>query len=261
MRSVEIHKVPRARRLVTEALKVGRGKVPIHGVIDVDVTDARRCLGETDPPLSMTAFVAACVGRAAASHPDVHAYLDWRGRHVVHHHVDIATLVEVATPTGRIPLAHLIVDAHTRSVADISGELRAIQRDPAASPGGRLLRRGLSLVTAVPGLVGLGYRLANRSVRMRRMTGTVSVTAVGMFGGGGGFGISAPTIPTLGIVVGGIARRPRVVGEQIVIRDVLELTISVDHRIVDGAPAARFVADLRRQIESAELVATPTEAS
>jgi hypothetical protein len=36
------------------------------------------------------------------------------------------------------------------------------------------------------------------------------------------------------------------------VRDVLDLTVSVDHNVVDGAPAARFVADLRSAIESPE---------
>lgn len=254
MGSVEVRKVPRSRRMVTEALKVGRGQVPIHGMVDVDVTTARERLKAADPPLSMTAFVAAAVGRAAARHPEVHAYLNWRGRLVIHRHVDLATLFEVTTPAGTFPLAHLIVDAHTRSVAEISEEIRAVKHDPSASPGGRVLRRGLPVIAAVPGVVGLGYRLASRSVRLRARTGTVALTSVGMFGGGGGFGISAPTIQSLAVVVGGITSRPRVVDGRITSRQVMDLTITVDHRIVDGAPAARFTADLRQLLESDELL-------
>ncbi len=238
---------------MTEALRVGRSKVPIHGMVDVDVTEARRRLRAVDPPLSTTALVTAAVGRAAARHPEVHAYLDWRGRLVLHRHVDIATLFEVTTSAGTFPLAHLVVDAHTRSVAEISAEIRAIQGDPSASPGGRLLGRGLSRVAAVPGLIGLGYRLANRSVRLRERTGTAAVTSVGMFGGGSGFGIAAPTVPSLGIVVGGISPRPRVVDGEIVVREVMDLTITVDHRTVDGAAAARFTAELRHLLETADL--------
>jgi pyruvate/2-oxoglutarate dehydrogenase complex dihydrolipoamide acyltransferase (E2) component len=80
------------------------------------------------------------------------------------------------------------------------------------------------------------------------------VTSVGMFGGGGGFGIGFPTPIALGLVVGGVSPRPRAVDGEVEIRDVLDLTVSVDHNVVDGAPAARFAADLRRLIESAELL-------
>jgi pyruvate/2-oxoglutarate dehydrogenase complex dihydrolipoamide acyltransferase (E2) component len=46
-----------------------------------------------------------------------------------------------------------------------------------------------------------------------------------------------------------MSRRPRVLGDQIALRDVLDLTVTVDHNVVDGAPAARFGADLRRRME------------
>jgi len=254
MRSIEVRKVPRNRRLVVGSLKVGRGQIPVHGLIDVDITRARERLKTFDPPLSMTAYVAACVGRAAALHPEVHGYRNWRGRLVLHRQVDIATLIEVPTPTGTFPLAHLIVDTQSRSVADISAEIRTLQHDPEATRNQQMLNRGLPLIATIPGLVRLGYQLANRSVRLRRRVGTVSLTAIGMFGGGAGFGIAAPTLLTLGILVGGISRQPRIVDDEVAARQIMNLTITVDHTIVDGAPAARFTADLRRLLETAELL-------
>jgi pyruvate/2-oxoglutarate dehydrogenase complex dihydrolipoamide acyltransferase (E2) component len=73
----------------------------MHGLLEVDVTEARRQLGDHDPPLSMTAFVIAAVARAVAVHPEVHAYRNWRGRLIRHRHVDVQTLVEVPTDRGR----------------------------------------------------------------------------------------------------------------------------------------------------------------
>lgn len=184
----------------------------------------------------------------------MHGYRNWRGRLVLHRQVDIATLIEVPTPTGTFPLAHLIVDTQSRSAADISDEIRTLQHDPEATHSQRLVNRGLPLIASVPGLVRLGYQVANRSVRLRRRVGTVSLTAVGMFGGGAGFGIAAPTLLTLGILVGGISSQARIVDDEVAIRQIMNLTITVDHTIVDGAPAARFAADLRRLLETAELL-------
>ena len=89
-----------------------------------------------------------------------------------------------------------------------------------------------------------------RSVRAHELAGTVQVTAVGMFAGGGGFALAPPTLASVLVVVGGPSRRPRVVGEQIAVRDVLDLTVTVDHNVVDGAPATRFGADLRHRMET-----------
>jgi hypothetical protein len=47
---------------------------PMVGLVDVDVTKANRLLASHEPPWSLTTFVVASVARAAAAHPDVHAY-------------------------------------------------------------------------------------------------------------------------------------------------------------------------------------------
>jgi hypothetical protein len=65
---------------------------------------------------------------------------------------------------------------------------------------------------------------------------------------GGGWGIPVPN-HTLQLTLGGIARKPGVIDDRIEIREYLSVTISFDHDIVDGAPAARFVQHLRELVE------------
>jgi pyruvate/2-oxoglutarate dehydrogenase complex dihydrolipoamide acyltransferase (E2) component len=252
-RHVDMRPFPSNRRLVTGALRAGRRTVPMHGLLDLDVTDATRLLAAHDPPLSFTAFVIAATGRAVASHPDVHAYRNWLGQLVVHRHVDVSTIVEIATPQGPFPLVHTVRDADIREVTDLSAELHRVKSSPfppqrAASQ--RLVRVG----TRMPGAIRLLYALLSRSVRLRQRSGTVTVTAIGMFAHGGGFALAPLTLMSLQIVVGGITERPRVVNGHVEIRKVLDLTVSVDHNVVDGGPAARFGAELRHQIETAEIL-------
>jgi pyruvate/2-oxoglutarate dehydrogenase complex dihydrolipoamide acyltransferase (E2) component len=81
-------------------------------------------------------------------------------------------------------------------------------------------------------------------------SGTVFVTAVGMFGKGhSGWGI-ATTPHSLGLVVGSIASKPAVIEGRIEPREILNLTVLFDHDVVDGAPATRFVRRLIELIES-----------
>jgi pyruvate/2-oxoglutarate dehydrogenase complex dihydrolipoamide acyltransferase (E2) component len=70
-----------------------------------------------------------------------------------------------------------------------------------------------------------------------------------MFGKGAGWGIPL-TGHTLYITLGGIGEKPGVVDGQKAIREYLSITISFDHSIVDGAPAARFTWRLKELIES-----------
>ncbi len=227
----------------------------VHGILQIDVTAAKRALEATDPPGSMTAFVVSAVARTAARHQSVHAYRDWRGKVVTHNYVDVATMVEVQRPDGPVPMAHLVRNADVRSVADIGAELRSAKARPAATRSGRHLATTVPWASRIPGLMGAFYRVIARSITARQMSGTVSVTSIGMFGGGGGIGIAIPTIHTLNVLVGGISQRPTVVAGSIEIRDIMDLTISVNHDLVDGAPAARFTADLRRFMESFDQMA------
>jgi 2-oxoacid dehydrogenase/acyltransferase catalytic subunit len=84
----------------------------------------------------------------------------------------------------------------------------------------------------------------------KKNVGTVGITAVGMFENGAGWGIPiAPPTPLM-MTVGGIGQKPGVVNGHIAIRDYLSLTLSFDHNMIDGAPAARFTEQLKELIES-----------
>lgn len=79
--------------------------------------------------------------------------------------------------------------------------------------------------------------------------GTFSITNLGAFG----IDVFDPIIVTgqaaiLG--VGRIADKPVVVNKQIVVRSMMNLCLSFDHRIVDGAPAARFLQRLKELLEN-----------
>jgi pyruvate dehydrogenase E2 component (dihydrolipoamide acetyltransferase) len=70
----------------------------------------------------------------------------------------------------------------------------------------------------------------------------------------GGLGIDAftpiITLPQCAVLgVGRVVREPVVVGDAVVPRDVMTLSLTFDHRVVDGAPAARFLDTLRRCLE------------
>ena len=178
------------------------------------------------------------MARAAAAHPAVHAYRNWRGQLVTHRHVDVGTMVEIPAPQGPFALPHVLRDADIRGVPDLTAELHHIRRDPSASSSGRWLERAWPAATRIPGMVPAMYAVMARSVAARQRIGTVAVTAVGMFAGGGGFGITSLSLMSLEVIVGGMSQRPRVVDGQVTVRDLLDLTVVIDHNVVDGAPAA-----------------------
>jgi pyruvate/2-oxoglutarate dehydrogenase complex dihydrolipoamide acyltransferase (E2) component len=247
-----VEAIPAERAVIVDGLAVVARRHMVHAFVDVDVTHPRRMLREREQGaqerISFTAFVIAAAARAIAEHPHLNAYRDWRNRLIVFDDVDVATLIEV--DAGAVAIPHVIRGANRKSVRAIHDEIRSIQARPAGSPqrSGWVQRLSAHVPGVVRRLFLRGLRRFPRS--LRRLAGTTVVTAVGMFGGpGGGWALGIVPLHTLGLTLGGIAERPAVVAGQIVAREYLELTVSVDHDVVDGAPAARFVRRLRASIE------------
>jgi pyruvate/2-oxoglutarate dehydrogenase complex dihydrolipoamide acyltransferase (E2) component len=247
----------RARHDVVDALEVGVRRHMVHALLTLDVTDARRRLREQEARdgerVSFTAFIVASLARAIDADRRLHAYRDWRGRLVLFEEVDVVTLVEAERDGVAIP--HVIRAANRRTVREIHDELREIQARPTTSRqrSGWLAR----LSRWVP---GPARRLFLRALRrcpaaLKRVAGTTLVTSVGMFGIGPGWGVGIVPLHTLALTVGAIFPAPGVVDGRIEPREHLALTASVDHDLVDGAPAARFASRLRAIIEGAEVLA------
>jgi pyruvate dehydrogenase E2 component (dihydrolipoamide acetyltransferase) len=82
--------------------------------------------------------------------------------------------------------------------------------------------------------------------------GTFTITNLGMYN------IDAFTpvinLPQCAILgVGRIHKKPAVVNDQVVVRSMMALSLTFDHRIVDGAPAARFLDQIRQYVEEPAL--------
>jgi pyruvate/2-oxoglutarate dehydrogenase complex dihydrolipoamide acyltransferase (E2) component len=254
--SSEVKPFPRERHAVVDALEVGVHRHIVHALLELDVTGARRLIREreasTGARLSFTAFIVASLARAIDANKRLQAYRDWRGRLVLFNDVDVVTLVEPELDVVAIP--HIVRAANRKTVGEIHDEIRRIQLEPGASEqrSGILMR--LSRLT--PGVLRRPFfHVLRRNPHwLKRTAGTALVTAVGMFGVGAGWAVGIVPLHTLCLTVGGITRKPGVVDDRIEPREYLSLTVSVDHDIVDGAPAARFAKHLRELIEGAEVL-------
>ena len=82
--------------------------------------------------------------------------------------------------------------------------------------------------------------------------GTFTITNVGVFGVEGGTPILNPGESAI-LLLGTFNRRPWVVGsgdsERLEVRSVAKLTLSIDHRVLDGEQASRFLADVASILE------------
>jgi pyruvate/2-oxoglutarate dehydrogenase complex dihydrolipoamide acyltransferase (E2) component len=244
---------PKIRRLMVDGGRLARHKHLIHGLVEVDVTAARQAIRmhktRTGESLSFSAFILACLGKAVDQNKHMHAYRNWRDQLVIFNEVDVNTLFEVEVDGRKVIRPHIIRAANQKSLREIHDEIRSFQAQHAAS-------REAGFIDGFVRLPGVIRRLFLSLLfkdphRLKAMNGTVALTAVGMFGRGGGWGIPVSN-HTLQITLGGIAVRPAFIGEQVEKREFLSVTVSLDHDIIDGAPAARFVQRLVDLIENGE---------
>lgn len=239
------------RRFAFDAGYLGRRRHIVHGLIEVDVTDAGAIMREhkrtTGERLSFTSFIIHCLSKAIEEHPHLHAYRDWRGRLVIFEDINVTSMLEVDFGARKIPMPHLFKETNRKTLIQIHEEMRAIQKRPQSTTEARFMRWFLFVPSFIRRVV---YRfLLKFPSSFRDISSSVMVTSVGMFGEGGGWAITMPNF-TLSIAVGGIAKKPGIHDGEIAVRDYLDLTVSIDHDIVDGAPAARIVQTLRSLLEA-----------
>jgi hypothetical protein len=181
----------------------------------------------------------------------VQVYRTGRNQLILFEEVDVNTQIEHDIHGQKQAMVYIIRAANRKTFREIHHEIRAAQMQEVAQAvkGIKALRALLSLPTLLLRIgYGVFFWIGRRSPQlMKKYFGTVSLTAVGMFGKGAGWGI--PLAGQTMMTVGGIGEKPGVVDGQIAIREYLSLTLSFDHSMVDGAPAARFTARLKELIE------------
>ncbi|MCC6747437.1 MAG: 2-oxo acid dehydrogenase subunit E2 [Deltaproteobacteria bacterium] len=228
---VERVAVSHLRRVIAEAMSLStRTAAHVTHVDEADVTDllatyarAKRHL-EADGAhkLSLLPYFLKAVVTALKDHPYLNAsYDEARGELLLkrHYHLGIA----VDTPEG------LVVPV-----------IRDVDRK--------------DLVTLADEVTDLGARGRARRLQVHELRGgTFTVSSLGKLGGAFATPIiHQPEVAILGVHA--IKDRPAVVDGAVVPRKLLYLSLSYDHRVVDGAVAARFMAQLLELVEHPDLL-------
>ena len=242
---------PRNRLLMVDGGQIGRQKHTIHGLVEFDITRARETLRQhkvqTGEALSFSAFFLSCLGKAIDLDKQMHAYRNWHNQLITFDEVDVNMLFEVEVDGKKTIRPHILKRVNKKSVREIHEEIRAFQNEHESAPESKFIE----WFVRMPGIfrrLFLWFLFKNPQL-VKDYYGTVLVTSVGMFGTGNGWGIPVSN-HTLQITLGGIGEKPGVVDHQIEVRKYLSITVSFDHDVVDGAPAARFMQRLKKLIES-----------
>ena len=225
-------KMSRLRQVIAERMIASlQTSAQLTTVVEVDVTRvaALRGLAKNDfyakngTRLTFLPFFVAAATEALKAHPKINATID--GTQVTYHDVEH---IGIAVDTPRGLLVPVVKNAGDLSI-----------------PG--LARR----------INDLAARTRENKVNPDELSGsTFTITNTGS--GGALFDtpiINQPEVAILGL--GAIQKQPRVVkdtdgGEAIAIRSVCYLALSYDHRLVDGADAARYLMTVKKRLEEGD---------
>lgn len=240
----------RARWNVLDMINViGRGSVPTYMFYEIDMTWAetlRQELKEKGVRVTATAILLKAIGIAQRLHPASRtAILPW-GRTVTFN--DIVAGFTVERYVGPQPAVFFgSIDApDTKPLVQVAEELRAYGEDDISTvPQLDIENRFNNMPWLFRRFIlWLGMRFPK--VRLRYLGATFGVSSLGKFGC---TTLIPPCVSTSTFGVGAIEQRAVVREGRIEVRPMMTLILNFDHRLIDGAPAARFMQDVQKLVE------------
>lgn len=224
--AVEEVRVIGLRRQIAQAMQEAKRRIPHFSYVEeVDVSalealrlDLNERRAEGTAKLTLLPFLIRGIVKSIPDHPGVNAHFDEEAGIIRRY---AAVHIGVATQTRRGLLVPVIRHAEARDLRGIAAEIGRLSESARA---GKASREELS-------------------------GSTITVSSLGALGGIAATPIVKP--PEVAIVgVNKIVERPVVRDGQIVVRKMMNLSSSFDHRVVDGFDAASFIQTLRGYLET-----------
>jgi pyruvate/2-oxoglutarate dehydrogenase complex dihydrolipoamide acyltransferase (E2) component len=257
----EIKSFPSSRQSTFDTGYLGLRKHHIKALIELDVTRARELIKhyrrQYQTELSFTAWILKCISQAIVENKTAHGIRKGKHRLIIFDDIDISMMIEKEIQGQKVPLPLVIRKTNAKSPVEIHSEIKAAKIQTVKSEkdyvlGENQYRWAMKFFLALPQFLRLAVwkSVLRNPFLMKKMSGTVMVTSVGMMGNAKGWVIPVSLHPIC-FALGSVVKKPGVCKGAIVIREYLYMTILIDHDVMDGAPAARFVARLTDLIENA----------
>ncbi|MFQ5549497.1 MAG: 2-oxo acid dehydrogenase subunit E2 [Woeseia sp.] len=252
-------------RVTAAAIYTAPSDSRVYGSLDIDVTDAKRFMDEkrkAGEKMTMVHITTAVIARAIAFDvPELNCFIR-RGGVVGRRQLNVMVPVMLDSRSGMSSV--LVNDAHARPVSDLARDIRILAKK---SRGGSESRasRNKYVLNKIPWplrrpvfrflkwlTVDLGLELPALGLSSDSF-GSVVVSDIGSFGLTTGMAALFPAakVPAV-IIMGKMEDKPVVRGGEVVIRTILPLTGTFDHRIVDGMQIGKLGRAIHRNFARPE---------
>jgi pyruvate/2-oxoglutarate dehydrogenase complex dihydrolipoamide acyltransferase (E2) component len=247
---------PQSRIATLDVVDVGKRRHHIAALIEIDVTVSREKIKEYKKSIgkiSFTAWLIKTIAVTLKEHEVAAAFLKGKRHLIIFDDITISLLVEKELNGTKVPIPLVIEKANEKSTEAITDEiLQAKNRE--FSEGEIVLHNKSNywekFYYQLPGFLRRyiwNYLSKQPQVAFRKM-GNVAITSLGMMGKVNGWFIPTSVHPVC-FGISSITRKPWVINDNIEIREILNITILLDHDVIDGAQMARFIANLTSTLE------------
>ncbi len=251
--------IVRSRIATFDIFDVGLRKHHINALLEFDVTESRaklRDLRKKGTVVSFNAWLIKVIGSVLHKHPEAAAYFYNKKRLIIFDDINISIIVEKKIGDSKVPIPLVIEKVNIKSALEITQEIENAKSQQ-LTPDDIVLRKQSTAYQRfyyhLPGFLRrLFWKLLLKNPKAAYKTmGNAAVTSIGMIGKINGWFIHKSVHP-VSFGVGSVLRKPVAINNEIKIREILNMTILVDHDVIDGAPMVRLLDDLTNYLETGQ---------
>lgn len=252
----KIKTFPKTRIATFDICSIGIQKHQVAAMIEIDVSESREKLKKLRTKtnrISFTAWLIKVISMTIKGHELAAGYLKGKRKVLVFNDINVSLAVEKKLNDQKVPIPLIIEKANEKSVELITKQI-SDARDKEMTNDDIVLHNKSSylerLYYVFPGFVRRffwRYLLRHPHLAFKKM-GNVAITSIGMVGNVSGWFIPI-SVHLICFGISSIAKKPIVIGDKIEIREILNMTILIDHDVIDGSPMARFISELSSNIE------------
>ncbi len=257
MSKYKIHKFPKSRIATIDVCAMGKKKHHVSAFLEMDVTLAKEKIKKYKKDVGKISFIAwliKVIGHTVAEKNAVAAYLAGKQKTIYFADVNISFLIEKEINEEKVPVPLLLEKANTLKIKTITQLLNQAKQKVLSKNQVVIQKRSTRAERFYYHLPGFVRRtiwkfMLKRPKMLFEKMGNVVVTSLGMYGKINGWFVPISIHPVC-FGIGSVMKKPVVKDDNIEIRDILNLTVLIDHDVIDGGSMARFISALNKNIEA-----------
>ncbi|HEY9784925.1 MAG TPA: 2-oxo acid dehydrogenase subunit E2 [Candidatus Obscuribacterales bacterium] len=228
---------------------VGQSSVPTYLFYEIDMTwveNLRARLKEMGHKMTVTAILLKAIGIAQRWHPASRQAMLPFGRTVTFNDIVAGFTVERFINSQPAVFFGAIHKPDEKPLLQIAEELRAYGEEEVSKVPQLAIEDMFNNMPWLIRRIILWFGLRYPKIRLKYLGATFGVSSLGKFGCKA---LIPPCVSTSTFGIGEVEQRPVVVNGAVEVRHMMTITLNFDHRLIDGAPAARFLQDVKRLLE------------